>query len=132
MLRTLLDQRSDAARLSESVLEAHMLRLLRDHSLPGPVAQHEVRVGRRFVGRVDFAYPRRKVAIEVDGYECHSSLAAFRRDRARQNELVAAGWTVLRFTWDDVVHRPERVAGVLHRVLVAIAAGLSPESRQER
>jgi very-short-patch-repair endonuclease len=132
VLRGLLDQRSDAARLSESVLEARVLRLFHDHFLPEPVAQHEVRVGQRLVGRVDFAYPPCKVAIEVDGYEAHSSLSAFGRDRARQNELVTAGWTVLRFTWDDVVHRPERVVGVVRQVLVAIPAQLQPKSRQER
>ena len=132
VLRALLEQRSDAARMSESVLEARVLRLLRDHSLPQPTLQYEVRVGQRLIGRVDFAYPRLNLAIEVDGYEFHSSLAAFSHDRARQNELVAAGWTVLRFTWDDLVHRPERVVNVLRRVLGAIPAQSSPESRQER
>jgi very-short-patch-repair endonuclease len=132
VLRALLELRSDAAGVTESVLEERMLRLLRDHSLPLPVTQHEVRAGGRLLGRVDFAYPLRRVAIEVDGYESHSSLDAFRRDRARQNELVAAGWTVLRFTWHDVVHRPEHVASVLRRVLGAIPAGFSPRSRQER
>ena len=132
VLRGLLDQRSDVARLSESVLETRMVRLLRDQGLPEPVAQHEVRLGQRLVGRVDLAYPELQIAIEVDGYESHSSLTAFGRDRTRQNELVAAGWTVLRFTWDDVVHRPEQVANVVRRVLVAIPATLPPESRQER
>jgi very-short-patch-repair endonuclease len=93
--------------------------LLGDHSLPEPTHQYEVRVGHRLVGRVDFAYPPMRVALEVDGYESHSSLAAFGRDRARQNELVAAGWTVLRFTWGDVVHRPHAVATAVRRVLCA-------------
>jgi very-short-patch-repair endonuclease len=64
----------------------------------------------QFVGRVDFAYPELRYAIEVDGYEAHSSLQAFRHDRARQNDLVDLGWTVHRFTWDDVEHHPGRVA----------------------
>ncbi len=110
VLRCLLDDRSDAAAGSESVLEARMWRLCRDHGLPEPVGQHEVRNGRRLVGRVDFAFLRVRLAIEVDGYEHHASLRAFRHDRARQNELVATGWTVLRFTWHDVTQQPERVA----------------------
>lgn len=40
------------------------------------------------------------VACEVDGYEHHSTREAFTRDRQRQNALVLAGWTVLRFTWE--------------------------------
>jgi len=119
VLRMLLDKRSEGDDLSESVLEARMLRLCREQGLRAPVCQHEVRHGTRFVGRIDFAYPADRVAIEVDGYESHSSLDAFRRDRARQNQLVALGWTVLRFTWDDVVHHPGRVAKAVTGVLRA-------------
>ncbi|MGI9022004.1 MAG: type IV toxin-antitoxin system AbiEi family antitoxin domain-containing protein [Acidimicrobiales bacterium] len=119
VLRSLLDERSAAAGLAESVLEARMLRLCRQQGLPEPVCQHEVRSGARLVGRIDFAYVDHLVAIELDGYESHSSLDAFRRDRARQNDLVAMGWTVLRFTWDDVTHHPARVA---HSVLSVLRA----------
>jgi len=119
VLRSLLDERSAADGLAESVLEARMLRLCRHQGLPEPVCQHEVRSGTRLVGRIDFAYPHDLVAIELDGYESHSSLDAFRRDRARQNDLVAMGWTVLRFTWDDVTQRPARVAGAVRAVLGA-------------
>ncbi len=118
-LRSLLDERSAAAELAESVLEARMLRLCRHQGLPQPICQHEVRSGSRLVGRIDFAYPGDLVAIELDGYETHSSLDAFRRDRVRQNDLVAMGWIVLRFTWDDVTHHPARVARAVRSVLSA-------------
>jgi very-short-patch-repair endonuclease len=45
----------------------------------------------------------------VDGWAWHHDAEAFRRDRQRQNVLVLAGWTVLRFTWSDLTHRPDRV-----------------------
>jgi hypothetical protein len=122
VLRALLDERSDAGRI-ESALEAAMLRLCRDHCVPAPVCQFEVRAGGRLLGRVDFAYPHLRLALEVDGYEHHSSLAAFSRDRVRQNDLVTAGWTVLRFTWNDLSHHPERVAGSVRRLLGALKAG---------
>jgi hypothetical protein len=131
VLRALLDECSDAAGLAESTLETRFLRLCRDHGLPEPVPQHEVMVGGRLIGRLDFAFPAVDLAIEVDGYESHASLAAFQHDRARQNDLVAAGWTVLRFTWDDVVRRPERVTTAVRRVLGAIPASVRPKSRQE-
>jgi hypothetical protein len=85
------------------VFEARMARLLSTRGLPPAVPEYAVWTeAGRFVGRVDFAYPELRLAIEVDGYEAHSSVEAFRRDRARQNALVEAGWTVLRFTWPEV------------------------------
>ena len=97
-------------------------RLLREHGLPlysletftplrrfdviGFSLQYEVWEMGRCVGRVDGAVPKLKLAIEMDGYEHHTDPDTFQRDRSRQNELVALGWTVLRFTWHDVVNRP--------------------------
>jgi hypothetical protein len=85
------------------VFEARMARLLASQELPPAVPEYEVWTDAgAFVARVDFAYPELRLAIEVDGYAAHSSVDAFRRDRTRQNALVAAGWTVLRFTWTEV------------------------------
>ena len=86
--------------------------------------QHEVRHGGRFVARADFAYPDRGLVVEVDGFESHASPRALQSDLHRQNELVALGWTVLRFTWADVVRRPERVASAVRRVLGTPASAL--------
>jgi very-short-patch-repair endonuclease len=58
---------------------------------------------------LDFAFPARRVAIEVDGWAWHSDAGTFRRDRRRQNAVVLAGWTVLRFTWHDLTHSPDQV-----------------------
>ena len=101
-MRTLLDERGVGADPA-GVLEARMAALLRAHGLPPADSEYEVCDERgQFLGRVDFAYPEIKLAVEVDGYESHVALDAFRRDRARQNDLVEAGWTVLRFVWRDV------------------------------
>lgn len=52
--------------------------------------------GRRF--SVDIAFPRVKLAIEVDGWQHHGkTLSAFKNDRTRQNLFVIHGWRVLRF-----------------------------------
>jgi REase_MTES_1575 len=85
------------------VLEARMARLIAAQGLPPAVPEYRVWTDAgQFVARVDFAYPELRLAIEVDGYEAHSSVEAFRHDRTRQNALVACGWTVLRFTWTEV------------------------------
>ena len=49
----------------------------------------------------------------------------FRRDRVRQNRLVAAGWTVVRFTWRDLTERPDYV-------IATVAAVLDPRRPTER
>lgn len=56
--------------------------------------------------RLDYAWPPARLAVEVDGYASHAGLEAFGYDRERQNALVLAGWTVLRFTWAHVRDRP--------------------------
>lgn len=116
-LRTVLDQRALGAAPPDSILEPRMARLLRDHGLPPAAFQHDVRDAGRFVGRVDFAYPDLHIAIEVDGSESHASPRALQADLHRQNGLVVLGWTVLRFTWADVVRRPKRVASEVRRIL---------------
>lgn len=110
IVRELLEERLLTGRPEESLLEKRLADLARRHDLPAMDAQHEIWHAGRFVARVDAAFPQLKLAIEVDGYEHHSAPDAFQRDRTRQNRLVTLGWTVLRFTWDDVVRRPALVA----------------------
>jgi very-short-patch-repair endonuclease len=111
VLRRVLDDRALGDQRPDGLLEPRMARLLRDAGLRPAVFQHVVRdaEGRR-IGRVDFAYLDLRLAIEVDGWTAHGSRNAFQSDRDRQNDLVAAGWTVLRFTWHDVVRNPAKVA----------------------
>ncbi len=105
---------SDGAR---SEAERRLLALLREAGCTGWVANQRVRAGGRWY-ILDVAFPAARLAIEVDGRAFHSDARAFQHDRTRQNDLVAAGWTVLRFTWADLVERPEHV-------LEAITTGLT-------
>ncbi|MGH9154786.1 MAG: DUF559 domain-containing protein [Acidimicrobiales bacterium] len=117
-VRAALDRRLDVDR-PPSVLESRFGRLVRGAGLAQPLTEHEVLGG---AYRLDFAWPEARVAVELDGYAHHSSVDAFRHDRQRQNDLVLAGWTLLRFTWDDVRSRP---AGVAAAVRTALAASRS-------
>ena len=94
-----------------------MAKLLRDYGLPP--AEFQYRVAQWIL---DFAYPEVKLALEVDGWEVHSSPAALQRDLQRQNALIALGWTILRFTWADVVRKPAAVAPQIRTVLAALSA----------
>lgn len=52
--------------------------------------------------RIDFALPRRKIGIELDGYATHSSTADIANDRRRQRALEARGWYIIRFGGAEV------------------------------
>ena len=90
--------------------------------LPHPEVQVEVRVGDRRV-LLDLGWPDLRVGVEFDGL-VHDTLAARSRDTARLTALAAAGWTVLRFRWDDVVHHPERLVAQVRAALAAAQAGV--------
>lgn len=97
VIQALLGERLPGYDPGDSDLESRVLRALVAAGLVVPVQQHRVRLGKRTF-RIDLAYPVAKLAIELDGWEFHSSRTAFDDDRARANALVAAGWTLLRFT----------------------------------
>lgn len=74
--------------------------------------------GEHFLGTPDLVDLERRIVLEADSFEHHGSRAALRRDASRYNEFAAHGWLVLRFTWGDVMLRPEQVRRV---ILAAIA-----------
>lgn len=104
-----------------SVLESVLRVVLLEAGLPAPRTQHEIRQGGRLVARVDFCWPAERLVVEADGFAFHSDRAAYRKDRERLNELALLGWRVLRFTWEDVMGRPEHVVGTVLRCLRAEA-----------
>lgn len=50
------------------------------------------------------------VVVELDGFAYHSRRVEYRNDRRRDRALVALGLTVLRFTYEDVISTPGRLA----------------------
>jgi len=113
-IRRLLEDRVGHA-FPAGVLEARMASLLRNAGLPCAIPEHTVTDEHGgFIAVVDFAYPSRRIAIEVDGYEFHSSPKAVDHGNARDRLLLAAGWRPLHFSWNEVEHHPDRVAaGIL-------------------
>lgn len=72
--------------------------------LPAPERQYKPITDRRY--RVDFAWPDHNLIVEVEGGGFvggrHTRGAGFRADCERSNELVLAGWRVLRVTGDHI------------------------------
>lgn len=91
--------------------------LLHAAGLPRPVLQHEVRDSSgRILGRTDLAWPDRRVLVEFDG-DVHRERDVFVNDLRRQNQLIAEGWIVVRFTSADVLGRPGEVVAEIRRAL---------------
>jgi len=107
--RMLLRAASDGAR---SAAERLLVQLLRDAGITGWITNHPVGGY-----RVDVAFLRQKVAIEVDGLAFHIGSNEFHGDRVRQNAITLAGWTVLRFTWLDLTCYPERVVATVRSAI---------------
>ena len=94
--------------LAGSPQETRLRLLLHRSPLPRPMAQHVVRHAGRFVARVDFAWPDRKVAVEYEGAWHGESPQQVAADRRRLNRLREAGWTVVFVTAEDLRH-PQRI-----------------------
>lgn len=90
---------------------------------PRPVVQHVVRhpVTGLFVARLDLALPEELIGGEYDGVEPHSTEEAFARDRVRQNELIALGWRLIRWTSRDIWTPRPRIAADVLRLLATPA-----------
>lgn len=107
--RRLLQAASDGAR---SEAERLLVKLLREAGITGwrtnyPVAGY----------KVDVAFPKQKVAIEVDGWAFHNDAEVFVKDRNRQNAIALLGWKVLRFTWLDLTEYPQRVVAEIRHAI---------------
>jgi very-short-patch-repair endonuclease len=118
--RTLATVTGEGAADVRSALEVRLLQLCDDHALPRPAVNTTVSGV-----LVDFHWPGTTVVVETDGYAFHSSPTAFERDRERDQHLTLAGYTVVRFTYNQVTQTPEAVA---HRIRSLLGRG-SPGAR---
>ncbi len=112
VLRALVEERDPATAPTQSRLEDELWRVLRRGGLPEPVRQYEVAGG-----RLDFAYPAIRLAIEADSRIWHGGRRDVQRNSDKANRLVAHGWRVLHFTWGDVRRRPAYLVDAVGREL---------------
>jgi very-short-patch-repair endonuclease len=87
-------------KLTKGKWEARMLRLVRGARLPDPICNRPLHAPDHGECKPDFYWPAHNLIVETDGWESHGTLAAFRSDRAKDAALTAAGYRVVRFTWD--------------------------------
>jgi Protein of unknown function (DUF559) len=113
-LRRVLGRRTFA--VTDSELERRFLRLVAKAGLPAP------EVGALLYGfKLDFLWRGLGLVVETDGLRYHRTAAQQGRDRRRDQVLAAAGLTPLRFTHEQVFHRPAEVERTMRAVVSRLA-----------
>ncbi len=109
-IRRVLLRRPAGAPPTGSLLETLFIQqICRRLGVPEPQRQVEIRSEHgTFIAFVDFAWPELGLFIELDG-QGHKDQPVYDA-RRETNVIVATGWLVGRFTWDEVVR---------HRVVTA-------------
>ena len=113
-MRVLIQERTVAGYVPpESALEAKLYAVL--DRLRGVEVQRQPSWPwrERAAGRVDAYLPRHLLIIEADSRRWHTRVRDFDRDRWRDNQAVARGLRVLRFTWTHLTSAPDDVLALV-------------------
>ncbi|MGH8774456.1 MAG: DUF559 domain-containing protein [Jiangellaceae bacterium] len=108
---------------SQSPLESALRGLLLDAGITWFDLQRRVRVDGRWIATVDLCDPVARIVLEADSFLWHGQRDALERDCRRYNDLVVAGYLVLRFAWEHVLGDPEWVVATVRTALARHRAG---------
>jgi very-short-patch-repair endonuclease len=115
-------ERRRGKRPSETGLEDELLEVFRVYRLPEPVRQFVLPLPGGGTARFDAAYPEMLLGFEADGDAFHKGLLDRMRDEARDEQCGRIGWTVRRYTTDDIRERPGGIADEVVRLRRGAAA----------
>jgi very-short-patch-repair endonuclease len=120
VLRAILTSYTDPGE-TRSRIERRVLALCRRERLDRPEPNAWITLENGISYQADFLWRKHRLIAETDGRETHMTAAAFEHDRLRDQRLAMAGYTVVRFTWRQVVDDPAGVAGTLRTLLARLA-----------
>lgn len=104
---------------AESAGESLSRIMFLEHGIPMPELQQWITTGTDPPDyRVDFLWRDKRVIGEFDGQGKYDDPLEKVREKAREERLRAAGYIVVRWTWDDVMTDPDAVVA---RILAAFA-----------
>lgn len=110
-MRTLVSLAAPA----ESPMETRLRWLLISAGLPRPEVQAKIAdSSARFIARADLYYPKARLILEYDGGNHRERLV---EDNRRQNQIVNAGYRILRYTAADIFNRSEEVVAEVREAL---------------
>jgi len=107
-----------------SKLEQKLYSLILNMNIPFPFyAQYRAGPGLQY--QLDGAFPSIKLGLEADSKTFHSSPEKIASDKQRDMNLAAQGWTILRFTEEEILEQPQDIANVVMTVVNRITTGNS-------
>jgi Protein of unknown function (DUF559) len=109
-LRTALECHRPELAHTRSAMEERFVLICERYSLDQPALNVKIRGW-----TVDAVWFDAKVVVELDGHAAHGTAAAMEEDRRRDLDLRAAGYTVLRYTWRQLIDETELVVADLRR-----------------
>ena len=113
-MRSLLERTGDRAHTD---LERLGVQLLTEAGIVGFTVNLSITADERRTAELDIAFEEQRVAIELDGFRYHSSREAHAADLRRQNDIIADGWTLLRYAPDVLTESPGRFVREVRRAL---------------
>jgi hypothetical protein len=116
-LRAALSRHQPRLAVTRSELERRFLALCESAKLPIPECNPTVEGL-----MVDMLWRAQRVVVELDGHDAHGTRAQIERDRRRELRLRAAGFLVLRYTWEQITREPRLVIADLRAALCQAAA----------
>jgi very-short-patch-repair endonuclease len=106
--------------VTPNLFESLLFGILRRAGLPLPTPQVEVRrPDGSLIGRVDWLIEPFHIVLECDSFAFHGQWIRRKADLRRDRQLVALGYRVLRFSWEDLT---DYESVVVHDVTGAISA----------
>ncbi|MGH9137406.1 MAG: DUF559 domain-containing protein [Acidimicrobiales bacterium] len=101
---------------TRSQTESLFMEVVWTYGLPEPEKQGVMSDVEGFIGTVDFVWRPQRVVVETDS-SWHDGPVDVEVDAERDDRLTAAGYTVKRYRYGDIVRSPSRVA---HELAAAI------------
>ncbi len=116
-LRSLSTALGLADPLSESALESMSRGWMHEAGVPRPLLQQRIDTGSGRSYRVDFLWPDATVIGEADGLSKYISIEDVRAEKRREDDLRRLGYTIVRWTYDELMTDPMAVMLRIQRAL---------------
>jgi hypothetical protein len=107
--------------LAESALESLGRGRMHEQGLPAPELQVDLGDELESV-RVDHYWREHRTVAEADGLGKYTTPQVLRAEKLREDRLRDRGEEVVRYVWDEALHRPEVITDRLRRAFARTAA----------
>jgi very-short-patch-repair endonuclease len=105
-----------------TTLEQNLYKIILSANIPYAFyAQYQAGPTNNF--QLDGAFPAMKLGVEADSKTFHASPDIIAKDRQRDMSLAAQGWTILRFTEEELEQQPSEVLSVIFNTMKKLISG---------